>query len=330
MAKKRKQQQEGGGKQEQRPDKEAQQQQQRPGKQRKGADGAARPAAAAAAAAPAAAAPPAAAVGAGGFKNKEKVLVLATRGIAFRFRHLMADVMELLPHSKKDVKLDTKNERAVVNEVCELKNCTSALFFEGRKRQDLYLWASKTPEGPSAKFLVQNVHTMDELKLTGNHLKGSRPVLSFDAAFDEEPHLQLLKEVFTQIFATPRRHHKSKPFFDHVISFSWADGRVWFRNYQVVLPLDKKKADPDNASLVEVGPRMALQPIRIFDGSFRGATLYENPAFVSPNVVRRMIKQRAAGKYNSKVAARGKRRQHEADNPQAPRAAFELTDVFRD
>ena len=39
---------------------------------------------------------------------------------------------------------------------------------------------------------TQNVHTMDELKLTGNHLKGSRPVLSFDGAFDTEPHLQLL------------------------------------------------------------------------------------------------------------------------------------------
>jgi hypothetical protein len=41
---------------------------------------------------------------------------------------------------------------------------------------------------------------MDELKLTGNHLKGSRPVLSFDGAFDQEPHLQLLKELFTQVW----------------------------------------------------------------------------------------------------------------------------------
>lgn len=52
-------------------------------------------------------------------------------------------------------------------------------------------------------------------------------------AFDEQPHLQMLKELFTQIFATPKRHHKSKPFFDHVISFSYADNRIWFRNYQV-------------------------------------------------------------------------------------------------
>lgn len=31
---------------------------------------------------------------------------------------------------------------------------------------------------------------MAELKLSGNHLKGSRPVVTFDAAFDEQPHLQ--------------------------------------------------------------------------------------------------------------------------------------------
>jgi hypothetical protein len=36
------------------------------------------------------------------------------------------------------------------------------------------LLQAKSPDGPTVKFLVQNVHTMDELKLTGNHLKGSR------------------------------------------------------------------------------------------------------------------------------------------------------------
>ena len=37
------------------------------------------------------------------------------------------------------------------------------------------------PSGPSAKFLVENIHTLEELKLTGNCLKGSRPLLNFDA-----------------------------------------------------------------------------------------------------------------------------------------------------
>lgn len=93
---------------------------------------------------------------------------------------------------------------------------------------------------------------MAELKLSGNHLKGSRPVLSFDATFDQEPHLQVLKEMLTQTFAVPRRHHKVKPFFDHVMSFTVADGRIWIRNYQVLPNPEKKKAAPGDVTLVEV------------------------------------------------------------------------------
>ena len=43
------------------------------------------------------------------------------------------------------------------------------------------------------------VHTMEELKLTGNHLKGSRPLLTFSANFDEQPHWKLVKEMITQV-----------------------------------------------------------------------------------------------------------------------------------
>jgi hypothetical protein len=88
-----------------------------------------------------------------------------------------------------------------------------------------------------------------------------------------------------QVFATPKRHHKSKPFFDHVLSFTVADGRIWMRNYQVVIPLDKKRPDTGAASLVEAGPRLCMNPIKIFAGSFGGATLFENPNYVSPNAV---------------------------------------------
>ena len=34
------------------------------------------------------------------------------------------------------------------------------------------------------------------------------------------------------------------------------------------------------------GPRFVLNPIRMFEGSFGGATLYVNPKYVSPNEVR--------------------------------------------
>lgn len=167
------------------------------------------------------------------------------------------------------------------------------------------MWLSKTPNGPSVKFEVKNIHTMDELKLTGNHLKGSRPLVSFDANFETMPHLRLLKELLNQVsiffcfgfthrirdpyhffraqtFAVPRSSRKIKPFFDHVISFSILEDKIWFRNYQI---LEKDTHDKE-VSLVEVGPRFVLDTIRIFDGSFCGSTLYENPEYVTPTAVR--------------------------------------------
>lgn len=44
-------------------------------------------------------------------------------------------------------------------------------------------------------------------------------------------------------------------------------------------------------NLVEIGPRMVLIPIRIFSGSLGGATLYQNPAFVTPNEERSSMKK---------------------------------------
>ena len=39
-------------------------------------------------------------------------------------------------------------------------------------------------------------------------------------------------------------------------------------------------------SLIEIGPRFVLDPIRIFSGSFWGQTIYQNADFVSPSSIR--------------------------------------------
>ena len=80
--------------------------------------------------------------------------------------------------------------------------------------------------GPSIKFHITNIHTMDELKMTGNCMKGSRPISSFDNSFDTIDHLKLVKELFVDVFGTPRGHPKSKPFVDRVMGFYYADGKV--------------------------------------------------------------------------------------------------------
>lgn len=62
----------------------------------------------------------------------------------------------MLPHGRKDAKLDTKSKLYHLNEIADLYNCNNVLFFEARKRQDLYMWMSKAPNGPCIKLHVQN------------------------------------------------------------------------------------------------------------------------------------------------------------------------------
>lgn len=233
--------------------------------------------------------------------NKQRCLVFSSRGISHRYRHLMTDVKAMLPHSKSESKMDKKDEKRVINEICEMKNCNKCLFFEPR-RDSVYLWMANVPDGPTGYFLLESVHTMQELKMTGNSLKGSRPLLSFDANFTL-PHLQVFKELLTQVFGTPKLHPKSQPFIDHVMTFSWLDNRIWFRNYQVV---------EETGALAEVGPRFVLNPVKLFAGSFQGEKVWENPNFISPASRRRLVKQSMAHRY---VHRKDQERAHEARRP---------------
>lgn len=224
--------------------------------------------------------------------NKQRVLVFALRGITYRDRHLMKDIKTMLPHSRDENKMERKENLAVVNEICEMKNCNKCILLEGKKQTDLYMWISNVPSGPSVKFLLENIYTMGELKLTGNCLRGSRPLLSFDENFDKALHYSLLKELFIQVFGTPRNHPKSQPFTDRVVSFTVVDNRIWFRNYQIL---------SEDGALTEIGPRFVLNPIKIFEGSFGGATLWQNPYYITPGKHRRLIKLAAGNKYKNRV-----------------------------
>jgi hypothetical protein len=79
--------------------------------------------------------------------HKQRVLILSSRGVTYRHRHLLNDLYSLLPHSRKDAKLDTKTKPYQLNELADLYNCNNVLFFEARKGKDLYLWMSKAPNG---------------------------------------------------------------------------------------------------------------------------------------------------------------------------------------
>jgi len=164
---------------------------------------------------------------------------------------------------------------------------------------------------------------MDELHFTGNCLRGSRPILSFDAAFEKQPHLRVIKELLTHTFGVPKGARKSKPFVDHVMGFTVADGKIWFRCYQINETEDGKNGVPEgdmdvdeedtqpkkgnkgdtHISLVEIGPRFVLTPIVILESSFGGPVIYENKEFVSPNQVRSDIRLAKAGRFNRRSEA---------------------------
>ncbi|KAI0137184.1 Brix domain-containing protein [Xylariales sp. AK1849] len=251
-------------------------------------------------------------------KNKQRVLILSSRGVTYRHRHLLNDLAAMMPHGRKDAKFDSKSKLYELCELAELYNCNNVMFFEARKGKDLYIWLSKIPNGPTCKMHLQNLHTMDELNFTGNCLKGSRPILSFDAAFDKEPYLRVIQELLRQQFGVPQGARRSKPFSDHVMSFTVADGKIWCRNYQIneVEPSKVKSADGEEAdaaapakgrnketdiNLIEIGPRFVLTPIVIQEGSFGGPIIYENKEFVSPNQVRADLRRSKASRHNART-----------------------------
>ena len=51
------------------------------------------------------------------YTNKQRVLVVASRGITARYRHLLEDFKKLIPHHKKDNKLDSKGDIQMINEI---------------------------------------------------------------------------------------------------------------------------------------------------------------------------------------------------------------------
>jgi ribosome biogenesis protein BRX1 len=119
--------------------------------------------------------------------------------------------------------------------------------------------------------------------MPGNCLKGSRPILSFDSAFEKEPHLRLIKECLTHSFGVPQGARRSKPFIDRVMGFSLLDGKIWVRNYEIReveasrtgeqgesdrAPKPKIGGRDTDVSLVEIGPRFILTPILIQEGAY--------------------------------------------------------------
>ena len=224
--------------------------------------------------------------------NKTRVLIVASRGVSHQERHLVNDLISLIPNSKKECKIERDIASEELNNICYMHSCKFCIYFEHRKRE-LVMWLFRSPGGPLAKFSVTNIHALNEIKLIGNCIKYSRPLLSFDKSFEEEEHLKLLKEMFTQCFNSPRGHPKTRPFYDHEICFYNIDNQIFIRVYQILNEIKEKFTNQDQESkiqLLEIGPRFSLKLIRIFSDSLGGKTIYLNKNYVAPGVI---IKRKA-------------------------------------
>eukprot|EP00771_Trimastix_marina_P000408 gnl/Trimastix_PCT/1426.p1 GENE.gnl/Trimastix_PCT/1426~~gnl/Trimastix_PCT/1426.p1 ORF type:complete len:265 (+),score=45.92 gnl/Trimastix_PCT/1426:57-851(+) len=254
---------------------------------------------------------------------RNRVLLLSARGIVSRYRHLMKDLYRIIPHSKKEPKLERKDDLSQINELCVMRQCDSCLFFETRKKQELYIWLSAAPNGPSIKFQIYNVHTMDELRLTGNSIMNSRPILSFDGNFDAAPHYQLMKHLITQTFAPPFPCPRVLGIVDRILSFHIADGKIWFRHFQVV-----EGTGGEETMLVEIGPRFVMDPVRIFDASFLGGTLWRNPQYTAPGLIRAQIRTNFANKFVQRQEKKKKRALRDMKEQQKPPQPLDVEVVF--
>ena len=171
------------------------------------------------------------------WKNRQRVLLVGSRGIKAKTRHLISDLSKLLPHHKRETKIE-KNQgvRSQLESSCELKDCENILYFEQRGER-MYLYMGKSPCGPTMKFQLTGVSTAQELKLTGNCLRYSRPIVSFDESFKDTHSGNQMWSIFRKLaldaFGTPKFHPKSQPFVDKVFHFGISQGQVHFRNYQV-------------------------------------------------------------------------------------------------
>lgn len=113
-----------------------------------------------------------------------------------------------------------------------------------------------------------------------------------------------------------------------MLAFYWLDGRIWFRNYQIAdefVP-EKEGKNKNEEVLIEMGPRFVMNPIKILSSSFGGTVIWENEAYVSPNAIRALRRNKKSSKYVQRLAAEEARKFREQLNQPVP---DELEFVFK-
>ncbi|SBT30849.1 BRIX domain [Plasmodium ovale wallikeri] len=212
------------------------------------------------------------------WKNRQRVLIVKSPLKKKKCESFVDNLKLLLPHHKMESKWKKKDRKSNLYDISCYRNCNNVIFIDVR-RERYCMWICKNVTGPSLYFEIRDYIPLHSLMFSGNCLLYSRPLLLFSKSFDKKIHLQLIKEMFIQVFGTSRYHPLSKPFYDHCYYFYHINNFVIFRHYQI---LPETLADSNNVEkqkLVEIGPRFTLHIIKIFEDFFKGRVIYENMTY---------------------------------------------------
>jgi ribosome biogenesis protein BRX1 len=218
-------------------------------------------------------------------ENEDALHVLVQRGITPRQRHLVRDLGHLLPRARFGGKMPRSMHLEALQDACFVsEGGMRALFLPATFEDEMRLWLVRLPHGPSVQFQVLNVHTTAECNFEHSLRRVRHPCLvSFDASFDQAPHLRLIRELLRSAFSSPppggapsaapgqEESHLADCGFQTVVSFHYLDERVWMRAYDAVLGEDGTGCE----ELRERGPRLVLTPQRILSSVLDGAPLWE-------------------------------------------------------
>lgn len=195
-------------------------------------------------------------------------LMITKKGASFKSITILEDLIKMVPHSRRDTPV-LKSEMHDLEIVASDDRCDTIFLLETNNKTDSYFWAARTHEGPSVRMAMREGVSIRDLRQLGNCLKGSRPIITIDPELKQHPQTNLATELLIRVFSVPKGNLNAKPFVDHVLSFVYVDHCILVRIYQV-------RWDSDIV-LVEIGPRLTLEPDLILAGTFRGSKIWNKP-----------------------------------------------------
>ena len=61
--------------------------------------------------------------------NKTRILIVASRGVSHQERHLVNDLINLIPNSKKECKIERDIASEELNNICYMHSCKFCIYF---------------------------------------------------------------------------------------------------------------------------------------------------------------------------------------------------------